>query len=52
MSELLEGWEEESNPDPLIPARAETKGTGRRGLKKRLVVRVFWRAQTCLIRSM
>ena len=39
--ELSEGLEEESSPNPLIPARDETKGTGRRGLKKKLTVRVF-----------
>ena len=32
--ESLEGSEEESSPNPLIPARDETKEIGRRGLKK------------------
>ena len=41
MSESLEGSEEESDPDPLIPARVKTKGSGRRGIKKRSVEIVF-----------
>ena len=45
-SESSEDSEEEPDPNPSIPARDETKGTGRRGWKKKWQEITFWRSQT------